>query len=194
MIPANRSPQNTITYGQMNLIFESRALWRDLVMWSRIYLDSRIAGIGTIEDVFNRIYRIPTEFGNLIRIIFGDQAAEIIVQQLTSNVMLYRQLVEAMIAGNNDAANTITQALYKNADERAAYLASINPFWDEAQWKYLIYNFYAFSFQEIISILTNDPKNVDLFDRFLQYTDTMGDYFAQGLFQYLTYKPQSKPA
>ena len=84
MISVNKSLQNTITYGQMNLIFQSRALWRELVMWSRIYLDSRIAGIGMTEDVFKRIYSIPTEFGNVLRIVFGDQAADIIVQQLSS--------------------------------------------------------------------------------------------------------------
>jgi hypothetical protein len=194
MIPVNKSPQNAITYGQMNLIFQSRALWRDLVMWSRIYLDSRVAGIGPLEDVFNRIYRIPAEFGNIIRIVFGNQAAEVITQQLTSSVKLYRQLVEAMVTGDNAAANTIAQELYKNGDERAAYMASINPFWDETQWKNLLYTFYSYSFQEIVSILTNDPKSVNIFDRFLQYTDTMGDYFAQGLFQYLTKNPQSKTA
>jgi hypothetical protein len=194
MIPVNKSQQNSITYGQMNLIFQSRALWRELVTWSRIYLDSRIAGIGTTEEVFNRIYRIPAEFGNVIRVVFGDRVAEIMIQQLTSSVILYRQLVEAMITGDHDAANKIAQQLYKEGDERAAYMASINPYWDEAQWKNLLYNFYAYSFQEIISILTNDPKNVDLFDRFLQYTDVMGDYFAQGLFDYMTKPPQNKTA
>jgi hypothetical protein len=186
MVVKNRMQENLVTYGQMNLIFQSRTLWRDLVTWSRIYLDSRIAGIGTLEDVYNRIYRIPTDFGNIIRLIFGNQAAEVIIQQLSYNVILYRQLVEAMLTGNNESANAITQELYKNADERAKYLASINPFWDETQWRNLIYTFYNFSFQEIVSILTNDPKNVDLFDRYLQFTDTIGDYFAQGLFNYIT--------
>ena len=193
MVIKNRAQDNLITYGQMNLIFQSRTLWRDLVMWSRIYLNSRLAGIGPLEDVYNRIYRIPLEFGNIFRLIFGNQAAEVVIQQLSSNVVLYRQLVEAMITGNNEAAATITQELYKNADERAAYMASINPFWDETQWRNLIYNFYTFSFQEIISILTNDPKNIGLFDRFMQYTDAIGDYFAQGLFNYMTYKPQNVP-
>ena len=169
-------------------------LWRDLVMWSRMYLISRIAGIGTAEDAFNRIYRVPTEFGNVIRLVFGDQAAETIIQQLSATVMLYKELVEAMVTGKGDAANTIAQQLYKSADERAAYMASINPFWDETQWRNLIYTFYTFSFQEIVSILNNDPKNVDLFDRFLSHADVMGDYFAQGLFQYITYNKQNNPA
>lgn len=183
----NRLQENLITYGQMNIIFQARNLWREFVVWSRVYLISRIAGIGIAEDVFNRIYRIPVEFGNITRLVFGNQAAEVTIQQLSTTVVLFRQLVDAMIAGDSDAASVIVQELYKNADERAAYLASINPFWDETQWKYLIYTFYNYSFQEITSLLTSDPKNIDTFDRFLLYADTMGDYFSQGFFNYIAY-------
>ncbi len=159
MICKNRLQENLITYGQMNIIFQARNLWREFVIWSRVYLISRVAGIGIAEDVFNRIYRIPMEFGDITRLIFGNQAAEVTVQQLSVTVALFRELVDTMIAGNNEAASVLVQDLYKNADERAAYLASINPFWDETQWKYLIYTFYSYSFQEITSILTSDPRN-----------------------------------
>lgn len=190
MISKNQLQDNLITYGQMNLIFQSRKLWRDLVMWSRLYLTSRVAGIGTLEDVFNRIYRIPVEFGNLIRLVFGDQVAEVIIQQLSSNVILYQQLVEAMISGNNEAASAIAQELYRSGDERAKFLASINPFWDETQWRSLLYSFFVYSFQEIIAIINNDPRNVEQFDQFLEHADVMGDYLAQGLFDFIT---QNKP-
>lgn len=191
MICKNRLQESLITYGQMNIIFQARNLWREFVIWSRVYLISRVAGIGIADDVFNRIYRIPLEFGNITRLIFGNQAAEVTVRQLSSTVVLFRELVEAMISGDNDAASSIVQDLYKNADERAASLASINPFWDETQWKYLIYTFYNYSFQEITSILTSDPRNIDIFDRFLLYADSMGDYFSQGLFNYITFSTQN---
>jgi hypothetical protein len=193
MITKNRSQENVVTYGQMNIIFQARNLWREFVMWSRVYLISKIAGIGLAEDVFNRLYRIPLEFGDITRLIFGNQVADITVQQLSTTVVLFRQLVDAIIAGDNETAAELTQALYKNADERAKYLASINPFWDETHWKYLIYTFYNYSFQEITSILTGDPRNIELFDRFLQYADVMGDYFAQGLFSYLAYNGRTNP-
>lgn len=185
MVCKNRSQENLITYGQMNIIFQARNLWRELVVWSRVYLISRFAGIGLAEDVYNRIYRIPLEFGNITRLIFGNQAADVTIQQLSHTITLFRRLVEAMMTGNDDEAGALVQELYKNADERAAYLAEINPFWDEIQWKYLIYNFYNYSFQEITSLLAGDPRNIDQFDRFLLYADSMGDYFAQGLFNYI---------
>ena len=187
-VPKNELHDRLITYGQMNLIFRARNLWREFVVWSRVYLISRVAGIGMAEDVFNRIYLIPTQFGDIMRLVFGDQAAEKSIQLLSSTVILLRNLVEAIIADDRAAVDQLVRDLYKIADERAAHLASINPFWDEIQWKYLIYTFYSYSFQEIMSILTSDPRNIDLFDRFLQYADTMGVYFSQGLYNYLTYQ------
>jgi hypothetical protein len=114
----------------MNLIIQSRNLWREFVVWSRVYLISRIAGIGITDDVFNRLYRIPVEFGNVIRLIFGDQAANTIIQQ-SSTIVIFRDLVEAMVTGDTNMANEKVVELYKNGDERAAALSLINPFWDE---------------------------------------------------------------
>jgi hypothetical protein len=130
MVHNSKSQENTVTYGQMNLIIQSRNLWREFVVWSRVYLISRIAGIGITDDVFNRLYRIPVEFGNVIRLIFGDQAANTIIQQ-SSTIVIFRDLVEAMVTGDTNMANEKVVELYKNGDERAAALSLINPFWDE---------------------------------------------------------------
>lgn len=193
MVIGTRAEDHMISYGQMNLIFHTRSLWREFAIWGRVYLISRIAGIGIADDAFNRLYRIPLEFGNLIQIVFGEQVAENIVQQLSYTVVVYRDLAEAIIAGDSETADQKARELYQNADERAAYLASINPFWSEAQWKNLIYTFYNYSFEEIRTILNNDPKNIDVFDQFLQHTDVMGDYSSQGLFNYLAYTAQNQP-
>ena len=106
MVCKNRSQENLITYGQMNIIFQARNLWRELVVWSRVYLISRFAGIGLAEDVYNRIYRIPLEFGNITRLIFGNQAADVTIQQLSHTITLFRRLVEAMITGKKHNGNT----------------------------------------------------------------------------------------
>jgi hypothetical protein len=188
-----RRAEDLLSYGQMNLIFHARSLWREFAIWGRVYLISRIAGIGITDEVFDRLYRIPLEFGDLIKIIFGDQMAENIIQQLSYSVIVYRDLVEAIMAGDTGLANQKAKDLYQNADERAAYLASINPYWSEAEWKSLIYTFYSYSFDEIETLLTNDPKNIDVFDRFLQFTDVMGDYLSQGLFDYLAHTPLNQP-
>lgn len=191
MISVDRYKENLITYGQMNLIINARNLWRDFVMWSRIYLISRLAGIGTPNEVFYRIYRIPNGFGNVLRLIFGDEIAEKYIHLLSQTIIIFSELIEAQLIGNVELVTEKVRQLYMNADERAKFLATINPYWEEVQWKSLMYTFYQYSFDEIISIQTNDARNIDIFDRLLQHANTMGDYFSQGVFNYLTNTEQN---
>lgn len=185
MVGYNRTYEPMVTYGQMNLIINTRNLWRDLVMWSRAYLVSRFSGIGMTEDVFKRLYKVAVDFGNVFRLVFGDRISEKAVQDLSSIIMIYRDLIEAEITGNSDKSNDKIKELYQSADERAAFMASINPYWDETKWKNLFYTFIYDSQNEITSFLTGDPKNIDVFDHLLQHADIMGDYFSQGLFDYM---------
>ncbi len=51
--------------------FNARIFWRRFTTWIRAYIISRYAGIGTAEDSFGRLYIEATDFGEMIRIIFG---------------------------------------------------------------------------------------------------------------------------
>lgn len=182
----NRMNEPTITLGQMNLLFSIRTLWRDLATWTRAYLVSRYAGIGLSEDVFNRLYRVPQEFGNVLRLIFGDQVAEQYTQLISRQLVIIREIIEAQMTGNIDLLNENVRQLYQNAADRAGYVASINPYWDETTVSSLIDTYLRYTLEEITTLLTGDYKrNIDIYDRLLSHADSMGDYFAEGLFKYL---------
>ncbi|MEL7658651.1 MAG: hypothetical protein AAGU75_22390, partial [Bacillota bacterium] len=71
MISRSKYNDNGISPGQMNLTFKSRLVWRDLVTWIRAYLVSTYMELGDQEAVRQRLYKLPSEFGNIFRIIFG---------------------------------------------------------------------------------------------------------------------------
>lgn len=187
MINTSRSNEQTINNAQMNLIFNTRILWRNLATWMRAYLVARFTGIDITEDIFQRLYEIPAEFGHIFRLVFGDQITDKYVQQLSSAIVLFKDFIESEITGNVEQANEIAKKLYQGADERAAFLASINPYWTETEWKNLIYIFYKYTFEEITSFLNGNPRSIPIFDQILKHADRMGDYFSQGLFNYMTY-------
>lgn len=186
----NRYREPTISYGQMNLIFHVRNLWREMATWTRSYLITRSTGMGSSEDVFNRLYRIPQEFGNLIRLIFGEQVAVQYVQFLSEQLVLIKEIIDAQLAGNVDLVIEKVRRLYQNAEERANYIASANPFWDETVVRDFIFAYHQYTLEEINAFLTGDhQKSIDIYDRLLQLADRIGDYFAQGLYNYLSYTP-----
>lgn len=194
MISINRYNEPTITYGQMNLIFHIRNLWREMATWTRAYLISRTTGMGSPEEVFNRLYRIPREFGNLLQLILGNQIAEQYVQFLSLQLVLIREIIDAQIAGDVDLVNEKVRQLYANAEERVNFITSANPFWDEAVVRNFIYTYHQYTLDEITAFLTGEYQmSIDIYDRLLQLADSIGDYFAQGLFNYITYSPNEIP-
>lgn len=194
MISINRFSEPTITYGQMNLIFHIRNLWREMATWTRAYLISRTTGMGSPEEVFNRLYRIPREFGNLLQLILGNQIAEQYVQFLSLQLVLIREIIDAQLAGDVDLVNEKVRQLYANAEDRVNFITSANPFWDETVVRNFIYTYHQYTLEEINAFLIGEYQmSIDIYDRLLQLADSIGDYFAQGLFNYITYSPNEIP-
>lgn len=190
MISKNQFYEPTISYGQMNILFTVRNLWRDLATWSRAYMVNRSAGLEIADEVFNRLYRIPTEFGNLLQYFIGHDNAVRFVQLLSQQLVLARSLLDAQIEGNSNLANQLVQQLYQLADERAAFMTSINPFWDQTEIRNQIYTFIQYSIEEMGAIISKDyARDIKIYDRLLHHADRMGDYFTQGLFNYMSLRP-----
>jgi hypothetical protein len=131
----------SVPNGAANFLFSIRTLWRDMVTWGRAYMISRYARLANAEDEFNRLYEIPLEFGNIFELVFGYENAQTFMQYLSRQIIMIRSLVEAQMAGDVNLANQLVQQLYSLADERVAFMASINPFWNSYQVRNLIYNF-----------------------------------------------------
>lgn len=68
------------------------------------------------------------------------------------------------------------------ADKVAAYLARINIYWDEEQWKYLLYKFIKLRIDLINSIINNQwDVGFELQDRIDDIIIVMANYMARGI-------------
>lgn len=103
MITKNKFNENCITYNQANLIFNSRIFWRRFTTWVRVYIISRYRGIGTAEESFSRLYLEATDFGDMLRIIFGRNASNRYTQLQQGFTVGLRELISAQLAGNAEA-------------------------------------------------------------------------------------------
>lgn len=187
------SPDQCITYSEMNLIFNARNLWRELATWTRSLLISKAMGIGNEEEVFTRLYEIPREYASMLNLIFGNKISEDYMNLLSSQIVLINDLITAQMAGDAEKFNNNAMLLYDNADKRAAFLASINPFWDENQWRTLIYAYIYDTLEEITTFISgNYAENINIYDRLLEHASSTSDYFSEGLFDYITFNPEQE--
>lgn len=180
-----------ITYDQLNAIFEIGMFWFELVTWVRNYMLSRYLGLGNMEEVKSRLVQIPSDLTRSMQVIFGERLKEDEIRLYFDYVELIEALVTAQMEGDIDEIDRITRLLYQNADERAAAITSLNPaFWDENEWKDLLYQNLQTTLAESTSFLTGDyARNIDIFRRLLDQAENAGNYLAAGSFDYLTTAP-----
>lgn len=183
---------NYIT-GQMNFIFRARMLWRDLATWLRSYKVSLYGGVGNTDSLSQRLYRLPMEYGNILRVFFGDQSTEQFINLLTQYIAILQSLFIAQINNDVDAINKLTAQIYQNVDSLAALLANINPYWTRGEWVTFLTLFTGLQIQESTTFLTKDyDVNNDIFDRILTFTNLIGDYFSEGLTNYFAMRQQQQ--
>jgi len=178
--------EQCITYEEMNEIYNIRMFWFELVTWVRNYMLSRYAGIGDADEVFERLRQVPADYVNRVSKLLGDGFAEEYVQLFYDYIDLIRDFITAQLAGNTDEVGRITQRLYQNADERAAFVAAINPFWNEEEARTRLYNNLRATIDESSSFLMGDyARNIDIFSRLLDQAESISTWLAQGLVRYL---------
>lgn len=193
MIHKNQMQNPNYITGQMNFIFRARMIWRDLATWLRSYKVSLYGGVGNSEELSERLYRIPLEYGNILKVFFGDQVTEQFINLLTQYIAILQSLFIAQINNDVDTINQLTQQVYQNVNSMAALLASINPFWTQGEWVTFLTLFTGLQIQEATTFLTKDySMNNDIFDRILSFTNIIGDYFSEGLTNYFAYRQEQQ--
>ena len=179
----------TLSYGQMNFIINFRNLWLDLASWTRNYFVSIISGYGNANMVGERLYRIPIEFHDRLQLVFGRENSEKIITLLSNHIILMMNLAISIKSGDNELSSTLTNQLYQNVDELAAYFNSINPFWSNIQWKNLLDQYTRLTIEELVALASGDfDKDIDIYDRITYHTLFLGDYMADGIMQYVEAK------
>lgn len=132
--------RNGYTQKQMCFMNQIQQLWAQHVYWTRFFIISTAADLSDLEPVTNRLLRNPKDFAQLLAPVYGMKTAREFQELLTQHLLLGGDLVNAAKNGESEKANCIRKKWYQNADEIAAFLASINPCWKETKWKDMLYS------------------------------------------------------
>lgn len=188
MVSKHQQPEQAVSYGYLNLVKSMRNLMAQLAYLSRMYFGAVFSGFGDAEAIANKLYSLPRRFQEKAELIFGAPLSEEFLNLLSLHAVYVQALTNAFATGDQEAVNNYAQLLYQNADSIAAHYATMNPFWDEMQWQTLLYNYINLLVQDAAALHAGEfEKELDLFERMTIATLAMGDYLAQGLYEYMTY-------
>lgn len=195
MLMKNKFNEQCITPGQIDLISNARTFFRRFAGWIRAYILSRYTGVGTPEEIFGRSYLETSSFGDMIRFTLGLDDAVGFTQQMNEIITGLRDIIDAQLAGNSQAVQVSVNRLFQSADDTASFLASINPYFNEAEWKNLLRTYLQYNLEaaNLFSSGQYDDEIV-LVDRITDLAEQMGYSFAQAINDYITSGLQTNPA
>ncbi len=171
-----------ISKTQQTLSNRMRLLWEQHVYWTRLFILSIAFGLPDVEFVTNRLLRNPKDFEAALKPFYGGNIAAKFAELFTSHLTIAAELVMAAKAGDNAAAADAERRWYANADEIAAFLSSINPYWSAQEWRKMLYDHLAMTKTEAVDILTQKYEDsINTFDRIEQQALMMADVMTQGL-------------
>ena len=159
-----------------------RKLWFEHVVWTRSFIISTAADLGDREAVTGRLLRNPADFETLLKPFYGTEKAKRFNSLLTDHLTIAARLVNDAKAGNTEAVNEERRKWYANADEIAAFLAGINPYWSKNEWMLMLHDHLKLTENEAVERLSGQyAKDVSLFDVIEDQALMMGDYMAEGI-------------
>ncbi len=167
---------------QIHLMNRLRLLWQQHVMWTRSFIISTAADLGDLKAVTNRLLQNPKDFAQLLSFLYGDLIANKFNELFTNHLLIAADLVNAAKKGDEQAMNTAREKWYENAAQIAKFLSSINPHWDENQWKILLDEHLKMTENEAASYLKGEyEKSIMLYDSIENQAMEMADYMFQGI-------------
>lgn len=185
---ARRCQNICIPINQVNLIFDSRTIWRDLTIWLRSYINTIHGGLGDIDAIKEKLNEVLVKSTNIFSLIFGEQSADEYVNFFNNFINYYNNLIEAQISGDMETVNKYKEKLQENSIQTAWFLAQINPYWTESEWIELLSLYNQMSIDQSTALLNKDDrKDIYGFDKLLTLSSRIGDYYSQGILDYLIY-------
>ena len=107
-----------------------RKLWEDHIIWTRQYIVSAATQTGDLADIGptrDRLLANQADIGNALKPFYGNAAGNRVTALLRDHILTAAELIAAAKAHDQDAVAAASAAWYRNADDIATALNSLNP-------------------------------------------------------------------
>ena len=153
----------------------------------KVFIISTTANLNDLQPVTQRLLRNPGDFAKEFQKYYGAANAERFAQLLTEHLTIAAQLVNQAKAGDTAAVTVTRREWFRNADEIAKFLASINRNWDQGKWQSMLYSHLDMTEDEAVLRLSGQyAADVAIYDKIEAQALEMADYMATGTSRYIS--------
>lgn len=176
------TPGDEFSKQEVQLITEMRELWHQHVAWTRMVILSIVENLADLDVVTQRILRNPFDFAMVLKDYYGAEAAEKFRDLLKEHLVIAAELVKAASIKDTKKAKELEEKWYQNADEIAGFMASIDPYWSEEDWKDMLYEHLSLTKSEAVDrINKNYASDVKIYDDIEDQAMKMADTMSEGI-------------
>lgn len=176
------APAVTPDVDEVELRLALRALFQDRVVWTRSYLVDTIEGLPGQSESAARLMKNGEDFGSAITPFYGAPAGEQLTALMNEAVSHAAEAVDAALAGDTAGFEAARDAWYATADDVAAFLASANPVWVEADVAALLKTCIDDAIAEATARMTADyPSDLAAFEAHKGHAMMIADALAAGI-------------
>lgn len=159
-----------------------RMLWEQHVYWTRMAVMGIVHNLPEAELIQKRLLRNPVDFANTLLPFYGEDAATDFEKLFTDHLTIAAELVKAVKAGDNAAATNANKRWHDNADQIAAFLASVNPYWADDDWSAMLNEHLNLLADNAAQMITGKhEESINGFDDIEMQALEMADVMADGL-------------
>lgn len=182
-----------LSYEQMYLIIELRKHYQTMSIWSRALAVSMKFRSEDVDAVFARLLKEARSTYDTMQNFFGAELSQQYYNLLTTQIVAYRSLLEALLANDQTIASESLNQLYQTADALAEFFSRLSPYWDRDQFRYLQYQYFNALYNEALAVVRGDyEQEILIFDNIYDLTNIISDYISRGIMQKLsTPSPQT---
>lgn len=171
-----------ISKAEVDFMSMNRLLWMEHVNWTRMTIMGIVFGLPDLQVVQERLLRNATDLGNCLRPFYGDKIADRYAALIKEHLVLAAELVTAATKGDATTAAEAEKQWYRNADDIADFLSSINPYLNKEEVRKMFYTHLALTKQEAVYMLQKNYKaDIEVFDKIEAQALEMSDMIAGGI-------------
>jgi hypothetical protein len=175
------SSQTCVKMSEVNLTLQMRELWAEHVIWTRMFIMSVADNTTDKAAVTERLLKNYDDMAEAMTPYYADNASKF-GDLIEEHLLIAASLVEAAKAGNSTAAADAESKWYENADEIAAFMGSINPYWNETDLMAMWHDHLKLTKDEAVARLTmNYATDIAAFDQIETQANMMADSIAYGI-------------
>jgi len=167
---------------QAELFGDMRRVWAKHVWWTREVIISIINGLPSTQTSVDKLLKNPVEMAAIFGQYYSDATQKKIQDLFTIHLKMGGDIVTAAKAGDMAKVEDLTKQWYANADDIAKLFASINPHYELAEVRAMMYEHLRLTLLEASSYLKGDYNaSIAYFDQIQREAEKMADMFAMGI-------------